>query len=50
MNTLFNEWFSTWMLPYLEPVIKATMYDEKEIEKRIKYMKGDKDGNLQNRT
>ena len=44
MNPLFNEWFSTWMLPYLVPFIKATMYDEKEIEKRIKYMKGVPDG------
>ena len=40
----FNEWFSTWFLPYLEPVIKATMYDEKTVEKQIKLMKGAPDG------
>ena len=39
-GTGINEYFNNWILPWVMPYIKATMYDETEIEKRIKHMRG----------
>ena len=44
MGTGVNEFFNNWIAPWVMPAIVASMYDETEIEKRIKYMKGAPDG------
>jgi hypothetical protein len=43
-GTGINEYLNNWILPWVMPVIVASMYDETEIEKRIKFMKGEPDG------
>ena len=38
-----NEAWNQWLYQFVAPMVVPTMYNEEEIEKRIKYAKGEKD-------